>query len=196
MMELPSFGLRAYALFYSRHGSSEAFKQNELEWIVSEPMRKKIFSILLKAGWIRKASAREYKCIPPQQAIRGLLEFVVPEVLKKASLPYALTGFSAIEVWSDFSYVQRGLEKSPYYIKVLKKELRKWQKYLNSQSIPNYVRKGGTIGEYVVLVPVEKIEFVEKNGLNVEPLKTASTAAKKNFLYQPAYEYMKKHGVA
>ena len=58
--EIPGYGLRAYALFFSRHGSSESFSQNELDWIVGQSMRKKIFSLLLKSGWIRKVSRNSY----------------------------------------------------------------------------------------------------------------------------------------
>ena len=192
MMELPAFGLKAYALFYSRHSDSSAFKQNELDWIVSEPMKKKIFSILLKAGWIVKVSRSEYKCIPPEKAITGLLDFRVPELLKTSGLPYALTGLSAVELWSDYSYVQRGLQKSPYFINVLKKDFGKWRVFLNANSIPNYVNAGAAIGEFVVLHPVNGLEFVEKNGLKVIPLKEALRIAKNNSLYSYAYSFIKK----
>ena len=52
--EIPAYGLRAYALFFTRHGVNESFKQNELDWIVRQSMKKKIFSLLLRAGWIKK----------------------------------------------------------------------------------------------------------------------------------------------
>jgi len=52
--EIPQFALRAYALFYLKHGTREAFKQSDLDWIVSSSMKKKIFSSLLKAGWLKK----------------------------------------------------------------------------------------------------------------------------------------------
>ncbi len=54
--EIPPYGLRAYALFFSKHGSREEFRQSELDWIVGQSMKKKIFALLLNSGWIRKIS--------------------------------------------------------------------------------------------------------------------------------------------
>lgn len=195
--EIPQYGLRAYALFYSKHGSREAFTQSELDWIVSQSMKKKIFALLLKAGWIKKESRNSYKCAEPKKVIKGLLEFKVPEIIKKAKKPYAFTNLSAIEIWSDYSYVQRGMERSPYFIKVLKKDLRYWKDFFNKQNIPNYVNKGSTIGEYVILMPVKRISSINKNDLMVEPLKKTLKIAKENEMYDYAYKYMrKKYGYA
>lgn len=190
--EIPQYGLRAYALFYSRHGSRESFKQAELNWIVSQGMKKKIFSLLLNSGWIKKASKTTYRCVEPKNVISGLLEFKVPEIMKESEKEYAFTNLSAIEIWSDYSYVQRGIEKSPYFIKVLKKDLRYWITFFNKHNIPNYINKGSTIGEYVILVPVEHLKYIEKNDLKVENLENTMKLAKANEIYLYAYIYMRK----
>ena len=123
--EVPQYCLRAYAMFFSKHGSRESFRQSELDWIVGQSMKKKIFAYLLRAGWIKKESREEYTCLEPSMVMKGLLEFRVPEIIKESEKEYSFTGLSAIELWSDYSYVQRGLEKSPYFIKVLRKDLKK-----------------------------------------------------------------------
>lgn len=195
--EIPQYCLRAYALFYAKHGSREQFKQSELDWIVSQSMRKKIFSVLLKAGWIKKELRDSYKCVEPEKVVKGLLEFKVPDVIKEAKKPYAFTNLSAVEIWSDYSYVQRGLEKSPYFIKVLKKDLRYWKEFFNKRNVPNYINEGSTVGEYVVLMPVNKINAVDKEGLKVEPLRRVLKIAKQNEMYSYAYNYMRnKYGAA
>ena len=195
--EIPQYCLRAYALFYAKHGSKEPFKQSQLDWIVSSSMKKKIFSILLKAGWIIKDSRDTYKCAEPEKIINGLLDFKVPQIIKEAAKPYAFTNLSAIEIWSDYSYVQRGIEKSPYFIKVLRKDLKYWKEFFNIRNIPNYIEEGSTIGEYVILIPLEGIKFVEKDGLKVERLNEALKTAKSNEMYSYAYNYMrKKYGTA
>src|SRR3990167_11440655 len=168
--EIPQFALSAYALFYLKHGTREAFKQSDLDWIVSSSMKKKIFSSLLKAGWLKKEKRSTYKCIGPADIFRGLLEFKVPELIKKAEKPYTFTGLSAVEIWSDYSYVQRGMEKSPYFVKILKKDLKYWKEFFNNNSIPNYINEGSTIGEHIILMPVSRIRKDVKSGLNVEPL--------------------------
>src|SRR3990172_2009296 len=147
-IEIPHYGLKAYALLFSKHGTYGTFRQSELDWIVSVSMKKKIFSLLLRTGWIKKNHEGMYSCTDPSNAIKGLLEFRVPEVMKTAGKKYAFTRLSAVEIWSDFSYVQRGLEKSPYFIKVLGKDLRYWKDFFNSNEIPNYVNSGATIGEF------------------------------------------------
>ncbi len=190
--EIPQYGLKAYALFFAKHGTKEEFKQSELDWIVSQSMKKKIFSLLLRAGWIKKHSIKTYICINPEKIISGLLEFKVPKIIKKAEREYTFTNLSAIEIWSDYSYVQRGIEKSPYFIKILKKDLRYWKTFFNKSSIPNYINSGATIGEYVILIPVKKLKFIEKEGYKVETLKETISFAKSNEIYLYAYKYMRK----
>lgn len=192
MTEVPSFALRAYALFLLRHGTREDFCQSELAWIVSEPMRKKIFSVLLRAGWVRKTGRTTYRCVEPKTVFRNVLRFRVPSIMKTAAKPYAFTGMSAIEVWSDYSYIQRSLEKSPYFIKVLRKDLSYWKGFFNTNNIPNYVNRGTTIGEYVILVPASHLEFVEKGGVKTEPLRETAREASQNELYGYAYDYMRQ----
>ena len=190
--EIPNYGLRAYALFFSRHGLQEEFGQSDLDWIIGQSMKKKVFSLLVNSGWIKKVSPTTYKCVNPRAIFRGLLEFKVPHIIKEANKSYAFTGLSAIEIWSDYSYVQRGKEKSPYYIKVLRKDLKYWRSFFNRYRVPNYVKVGSTIGEFVILEPVEIIQSVEKEGMNVEPLEKTIKAAEENSFYEYPYRYMKE----
>jgi hypothetical protein len=195
--EIPQYGLRAYALFFARHGTGGEFGQSELDWVVGQSMRKKIFSLLLRAGWIRKASRSRYVCMSPERAIRGLLDFRVPGIMGKAARPYAFDGLSAIEIWSDYSYVQRSIEKSPYFIKVLRKDLGYWRCLFGGEEIPVYVGEGSTMGEYVVLTPVERLRRTEKGGVSVIGLREAARLAKSNAAYAYPYSYMReKYGTA
>jgi hypothetical protein len=191
-IEIPQYGLRAYALFYSKHGSKEQFKQSDLDWIVSQSMKKKIFALLLNAGWIRKASRDSYTCVEPENAVKGLVDFRFYDIITKSSKPYALTGMSAVEVWSDFSYMQRGFEKSPYFLKVLKKDLPYWKSFFGSNEIPFYLNEGSTVGEYVVLIPANSLKKSSKDGFSVEPLKETLKIAKTNEMHSYAYKYMRK----
>jgi len=190
--EIPNYGLRAYALFFSKHGLKEEFTQSDLDWIVSQSMKKKIFSLLTNNGWIRKISYNSYKCISPELILKGLLEFKVLLIMKEAKKPYAFTGLSAIEIWSDYSYIQRGREKSPYYIKILRKDLKYWKNFFNNYRIPNYINAGSTIGEFIILVPVEKLSSVKKDEMYVETLKETEKIAKTNSFYAYPYNYMKE----
>src|SRR3989338_1812375 len=165
--EIPGYALRAYALLYSRYGTRERFRQSALDWIVSTSMRKKIFSVLLRSGWIVKQK-EGYTCADPSQAITGLLDFRVPEAMKQAERAYAFTQLSAVEIWSDFYYTQRSREKSPYFIKVLRKDIKYWKEFFSKHKIPHYISFGTTIGEFIILVPRALIAPVEKDGFRVD----------------------------
>ena len=191
-IEIPQYGLRAYALLFSKHGTNEPFKQSALDWIVSQSMKKKIFALLLKCGWIQKKTAATYICTNPSDAVQGLLDFRVPDIIKQARKTYAFTQLTAIEIWSDFSYVQRGREKSPYFIKILQKDLRYWKQFFNKHEIPNYVGSGTTVGEYVILIPVKKILSEIKNHVSVDPLPDTLKYAKANDIFAYAAEYMER----
>src|SRR3989338_9252466 len=190
--EIPAYAMRAYALFYSRYGSREPFTQSVLDWITGISMKKKIFSVLVKAGWIKKESREEYVCVSPEKAVVDLLIFKVTEIIKTAEKPYAFTQLSAIEIWSDYAYVQREKARSPYFIKIEQKDTSYWKFFFQEHSIPYYTGKGSTIGEFVILVPVKKIRAVQKEGMWVEPLSETIKIAKKNEMYEYAYEYMRK----
>lgn len=190
--EIPQYGLKAYALFFTKHGLREEFGQSELDWIVRQSMKKKIFSLLLRSGWIKKVSREKYVCVSPERAIKGLLEFKVPDIIKKAERRYAFTDLSAIEIWSDYSYIQRGIEKSPYFIKVLKQDLNYWKTFLTKYEIPFYMNEGGTIGEYIILKPISNLTFTEKDGVKVISLYETTKLAKANEVYLYPYEYIRR----
>lgn len=195
-IEIAQYGLKAYALLFSKYGVEGEFRQSVLDWIVSASMKKKIFSLLLRAGWIKKHPSGTYSCTSPSDAVKGLLEFRVPEIIKKAEKDYAFTRLSAVEIWSDFSYVQRGMEKSPYFIKILKKDLRYWKEFFNKNKIPNYIESGTAIGEYIILIPADSLLFEEKNNFKVDSLKKTRQYAKSNDIYAYALEYIdKRYGI-
>jgi len=191
-IEIPQYGLRAYALLFSKHGEKGKFRQSELDWILSQSMKKKIFSLLMRSGWIEKDERDYYTCTNPAKAISEILEFRLLKVIRTAQKEYAFTGLSSVEIWSDYSYTLRSIEKSPYFIKVLKKDLKYWKNFFNKNEIPNYVESGSTIGEYAILIPVSGLESQKKEEINVEPLEQAMEYAKSNEIYQYAFEYMKK----
>ena len=189
--EIPTYLLRAYALFFTKYGVTKEFSQKELDWIVSESMKKKIFALLLKAGWIAKKQKNTYNCLNPELIFKRMVKFKVQELIKKAEKEYCFTGLSSIEIWSDYSYIQRSFEKSPYFIKVLKKDLTYWKRFFNNNEIPNYILSGSTIGEFVILIPVTSFSYQEQNGFKVEPLKETIKYAKSNDIYNYASEYIK-----
>lgn len=76
-------------------------------------------------------------------------------------------------------------------MKVLRKDLNYWKRFFNNIGIPNYINKGTTIGEYVILFPVKKLDFVEKEGFKVDSLKETYKMAKSNDIYNYPCNYIK-----
>jgi hypothetical protein len=195
--EIPQYCLKAYALFYTRFGTSRQFEQSELDWVVSQPMKKKIFSILLNSNWIRKKSRNSYLCNKPSEIFTHLLEFRVPEIMKISKREYSFTGLSAIEIWSDYSYIQRDMKRSPYFIKILKKDIKYWKGFFAKEGTPAYEKQGTNIGEFIIMIPVDRIVCWNKQGLRVDPLDETMNEAGQNELYAYAYNYMReKYGQA
>ncbi len=197
MIEIPEFCLRAYALFFSTYGTQRQFQQSALDWIVSQSMKKKIFAILVRAGWLEKKARSRDICKNPEIIMNQMLDLKVLDCMKQAQKKYAFTRASAVEVWSDYSYVQRSREKSPYFILIEEKEKKYWKVFFSKHGIYYYFEKGATIGEYVVLIPLKKVDGVEKNGVFVEPINKVMNYAKENEMFEYAYLYMKeKYGEA
>lgn len=194
---MPEYALRCYALLYTKYGTEE-FDQGSLSWFLSEPMRKKIFHVLTKEGWLRRVGRGRYVCVQPEEAFRRQFEFKVPELMEAAGRPWCYTGASAVEIWTDFSYVQRSWEYSPYFIRVMKRDIRYWKRFFRGSDIRVFLREAGSaIGEFVVLDPVEKLGCVTYAGSSVDRLEEVVKFCEKNsstFEYPLAY-LVRKHGL-
>ncbi|MBA7598588.1 hypothetical protein ES703_05606 [subsurface metagenome] len=180
------YALRCYALLYTKYGTKE-FDQGSLAWFLSEPMRKKIFHVLTKGGWLWRIGRGRYACIRPDEVFRRQFEFKTPEMLKSAERSWCYAGASAVEIWTDFSYVQRSWEYSPYFIKVLKRDIGYWRRFFRGESISVFVREAGSaIGEFVVLEPVEKLDHIMHEGSPVDNLEGVVRFCERNL---SAFEY-------
>ena len=120
------------------------------------------------------------------------MKFRVPNIIKDAKKQYAFAQLSAVEIWSDYSYVQRSIEKSPYFIKILKKDLNYWKGFFNKNKISNYIKLGASVGEFVILIPVDKLCPKEKHGFKVDSLRETIRYADSNEAYDYASEYMRQ----
>ncbi len=191
MKEIPRYALRAYALLYNRFGTEKEFKQDSLDWLVSTAMKKKIFSVLLNSGWIKKRSKTSYLCLSPEDIFKDLFSFRVPDMLKKAERGYCYFGASAVEIWTKFSYMQRGWEHSPYFIKIKEDDMRYWKDLFSKEGIPYFLNEGSFLGEFVILKLAKKIDCTNVDGYPVDKLEDAVDFCKKNLsLFEYALAYL------
>jgi len=154
-------------------------------------MAKKTMHILEKNGWIRRVEKGRYVCRRPSEVMAGMVSLKVPDLLKNSGKEYSYTKASAVEVWTDYTYIQRSWEHSPYYIKVLEEDVEFWTEYFNRHGIGVYVENAEPVlGEFVVLIPVKKIRASRHGEEPVDSLRDTVKYCEKNiysFEYPLAY---------
>lgn len=183
---VPTFGQEAYAVLRGRFGGEE-FGSPYLGWFLSGPMAKKTLHVLEKAGWIRRIGKGRYVCASPDEVFRSMIDFRVPGILKLAARPYAFAGASAVEVWTDYSYLQRSWEHSPYFVKVVRRDLPYWMALFAAAKVKHFVGAPETsLGEFVVLQPVDRLAAQEHNGQPVDSLAEAVRFCERHL---DAFEY-------
>ncbi len=195
---IPVYGEQAYSILYNRFGG-QPFSPGYFKWFLSPQMSKKTVYLLQKKGWITRVGRAQYACAKPERIISGMVEFKVPALLEKSGKKYSYTKMSAVEVWTDFTYLQRSWEHSPYFLKVLKTDLRFWKSYFKPHYIKSFVNKTGqALGEFVVLIPVEKLDPTVYNNKPTDKIEAVAAFCKQNietFEYPLAY-LVKKFGLA
>jgi hypothetical protein len=170
---VPSYAQEAYAILRSRFGG-DSFPADYLSWFVSKSMVKKTLHTLERAGWIRRVEKGSYVCRNADEIFRSMVEFRVPKLLSEAGMKYAYTDASAVEVWTDFSYIQRSWEHSPYFVKVLRSDLDRWIGYFRKHKVKVFTSTAEmSIGEFVVLKPGGEFGVEIHNDLPVDSLKSA-----------------------
>ncbi len=169
----PAYAQEAYAILRSRF-ASDSFPADYLSWFVSKSMAKKTLRTLERAGWIKRVAKGRYVCTNADEIFKSMIEFRVPKLLKEAGMEYAYADASAVEVWTDYSYIQRSWEHSPYFVKVLRSDLKRWTEYFREHKVKVFISNPElAIGEFVILQPVDRLTYAAHNDLPVDLLKTA-----------------------
>ena len=187
---VPAYAQQAYAIIRARF-ADESFSSDYLSWFVSEGMVKKILHVLEHSGWIERVERGRYVCTNPEKIFRSMIEFRVPELLRQSGMKYAYADASAVEIWTDYSYIQRSWEHSPYYVRVLKGEVKKWVDYFRKHRVEAFVSKAEpSLGEFVILKPEGRLTHESHNDAPVEPLEAVVRYCEKHidtFDYPLAY---------
>lgn len=183
---VPPHAQQAYAILRARF-KDEPFASDYLARYITRSMVKKNLHVLETAGWIQRVERGTYVCTPPDQVFESMIEFRVPELLQQAGMPYAYAQASAVEVWSDQTYIQRSWEHSPYHINIRSEDTEQWTAHFRSHRITAYTDDPKpALGEFVILHPKDPLRIEEKDGIPVEPLKTVAQYCKENL---DAFEY-------
>lgn len=187
---IPIYGETAYAILYNRFGSQQ-FSPDHFKWFLSESMKKKIFHVLEKKGWIKRIGRAIYVCNKPEDIIAGMVAFKVPQLLEATGRKYCYTKMSAVEIWTNFSYIQRSWEHSPYFIRVLENDKAFWVNYFRAYHVPVFIGNPKTsLGEFVVLIVQKSFPCDYFDGKPVDSVKETAKFCTENidtFEYPLAY---------
>lgn len=152
-------------------------------------MTKKGFLEHLGYGRYRVISTDDYATV--KNDVRGAYD-----LLKEASLSYALTDVDGPFVWTKGGYnAGRFFGCYPIHLKVRKSDAKEWRRFfathgkksLRMDSKPRET----AFGVFYVLHPSEKVEAETIEGLKVEPLKeTVEFCMKNAYTFEPALEML------
>jgi len=187
---IPKYCQQVYAILWNRFGEN-TFSTKDLIFLdvfFSSSMKKKVLFSLNKDEWIIREGRGLYRCLNPKSIFESFFKPKVSDLLTQTKMKWAFTGLNALEVYSDFSVCHRSWLSSPFFIKILKKDLKQWISTFQKNDVPFFINDSRPqFGEYVVLVPKDDFDYRIVNGYPVEPLDDVIKFSKKRS-YEFAYE--------
>ena len=161
------------------------------------PDSRKILSDMTSKGLLKRKERGLYEVVKPESYVKS--KYNVDEgyeLLKRSKLSYALSRADGVFVWTNGGYnANRFFGSYPIYITIAKSEIENWKTFLDDNG-KKYTIDGARptetlYGTYYILVPADKVESININGLNVEPLeKTIDFCMRESFTYEPALEML------
>lgn len=170
---IPKYCQQVYAVLWNRFGEN-AFLTKDLIFLdafISPSMRKKVLFKLSRDEWIIREKRGLYRCLNPKSVFESFFKPKVSDLLTETEMKWAFTRLNASEVYTDFSVCHRSWLSSPFYIKILKRDLKKWIAVFREHDVPFIINDSKPrLGEYVVLVPENHFSYRIVNGYPVEPI--------------------------
>jgi len=182
--------LKTYAILWNKFGERQ-FSTKEIRFLdlfMSKGMKKKVLFELSEKSWIKRGDRGSYRCIDPKVVFEGFFKPKVMDLLKNVKMRWCFYGLNALEVYADFSVEHRSWLSSPFYIKILKNDLKKWLLLFKKHDISTYITESkAEFGEYVILMPSDEFKPKTVNNYLVEPLENVVRFAKQR-KFEFAYE--------
>ena len=184
---VPTYAKEAYAILRNKFGS-EVFPSDYLAWYLSKDMVKKTLHTLEHAGWIKRIDRGKYSCNKGDDIFKSMVEYRVPELLRDSKMRFSFTEASAVEVWTDYTYIQRNWEHSPYYLRIFSRDNKRWIDCFAQHKVKSFVSIAKpALREFVILKPQRELtNLVFHNDLPVDPLKVVVKYCEKHI---DAFEY-------
>lgn len=173
------------------------FSSGEFARTFSSSNPRKVLHDMAKKGLLEHLGYGRYSVKPVGDYVRTKNDINAGyELLKKAELPYALTGVDGVFVWTKGGYnADRFFGFYPIHIKVLKPDVAKWKRFFRKAGRKSFLAeakpKETVFGVFYILHPEGKIEAETVEELKIEPLKKTIEFCKKHiYTFEPALEML------
>ena len=173
------------------------FTVKEFSSTFASPDPHKVLHDMTKKGLLQRVAWGKYKVNSPTEYLAKRTNITGSyDLLKDASMHYALTGPDAVFFWTKGGYqADRFFGFYPIHLKVEKEDLTKWKRFFGSRKKRFHVKgqpsKQTLFGVFYVLYPQVDFEAEDMNGFYVSPLKEAVEFCQMNiYSYEPALEML------
>jgi hypothetical protein len=192
--------LQIYAILLNKFGERK-FSTKELKFLdlfMSKNMKKKFIFELTEKSWLIREGRGNYRCISPKVVFESFFKPKIMNLLKSTKLRWCFYGLNALEVYTNFSVDHRSWMSSPFYIKVLEKDLKAWLTLFKKNDINVHLNESkAEFGEYAVLTPLDDFRCKIISNYPVESLENVSNFARqRKFEFAYEIDYLdEKYGI-
>lgn len=173
------------------------FNVKEFSSTFSSPDPNKVLHDMAKKGLLEREGWGKYKVNSPKEYLAKKTNIAASyNLLKEASMRYALTGPDGVFFWTKGGYqVDRFFGFYPVHLKVEEQDLGRWKRFFGSRKqrfcIKASCSRHTLFGVFYLLYPIVEFEVEEVNGFCVSPLRETVKFCQKNiYSYEPALEML------
>lgn len=173
------------------------FTVREFSSIFASPDPNKVLHDMAKKGFLERSGWGKYKVNSPEEYLSKRTNIAKAyNLLKEASMSYALTGPDAVFLWTKGGYqVDRFFGFYPIHLKVKRNELERWRKFFSPRKqrfqVNGQPLRETLFGLFYVLYPEVDFRADEIGGFNVIPLKETVDFCQRNiYSFEPALEML------
>lgn len=141
------------------------FTTKDVSYLTGNSRPGKLLSEMKSRGIVERVGRGTYRCLKPEERpdLRRSEWNRVKRLLFKAPWPKAWTGSDAVELWTNGKYrVYPNAFAHTYSLAVREEDYDNWIDYLKSHGVST--RRSKSIGAYVDLHRVSRLEYVELDG--------------------------------
>ena len=188
---------KMYGWLYNIYGNT-TFTIDDFKMTFPSPQPVKIIHDLIRLKYMKRVKRGKYQIIKPEDYVKRIVKenLDTEDILKESDKKYAFTNSTAVNIWTDGTYLT-GFTKGfkPIHIQILKKDTKHWNDFFKKNNA-EYVLEGENktlFGLTYILHPKDSFNFEIKDDNFVVPLREIIKYCQKNiYLYRPALEYIER----